>query len=184
MESARSSMVVARAGPEITVATTRDSRLPGCRWRTCPFPEFPAGGARRKPPAWSPRPAPPGCRRRASTVERWAPPSPAKLRRAGLRARAFVVRFAPRFVRAQQTASAAMRQYGTLLLAGLFLAGDAAASADGAVAHSPRFDDEPSGGVRFRPPDVFREESTCPGGVTQCPVRRSPCPPWHTAPAR
>src|SRR5271155_3927668 len=65
---------------EIMVATTRDAHLPGCRSRTYPFLESRAGGAQPRRPALMPRLTLLRCRQRASTVERRAPPYPARAR--------------------------------------------------------------------------------------------------------
>src|SRR5271170_8479379 len=64
--------------PEIIIATTRDAHLPGCRSRTYPCQEASAGGAQSKRPAVMPRLTLLRCRQRASTVERRAPPYPAR----------------------------------------------------------------------------------------------------------
>src|SRR5580658_720467 len=64
--------------PEIIVATNRDAHLPGCRSRTYPFLEAPAGDAQPKRPALMPHLTLLRCRQRASTVERRAPPYPAR----------------------------------------------------------------------------------------------------------
>src|SRR5262245_6270232 len=64
--------------PEIIVATTRDPHLLGYRSRTYPCPESPAPHVQRQHPAWLPHLTPLRCRQRASTVERRAPPYPAK----------------------------------------------------------------------------------------------------------
>src|SRR5208282_6197517 len=63
---------------EIIVATTRDAHLPGCRSRTYPFLESPAGGAQPKRPALLPHLTLLRCRQRASTVEQRAAPYPAR----------------------------------------------------------------------------------------------------------